>query len=76
MGGSLVYFSGIAKHTIIVTAIRVAVIDKMKYEVYKELSITDDYSIFDFLSVGRFGVGYILKEALRKEQDYTEWRWV
>ncbi|HVY76517.1 MAG TPA: hypothetical protein VG890_16925 [Puia sp.] len=27
----------------------------MKYEVYKDIKITDDYSIFDFVSVGRNG---------------------
>ena len=27
----------------------------MKYEVYNELSISDDYSIFDFVSVGQYG---------------------
>ena len=31
----------------------------MKYEVYKEIKITDDYSIFDFTSVGK--KGYIPK---------------
>lgn len=27
----------------------------MKYEVYKDINITDDYSIFDFVSAGRNG---------------------
>lgn len=28
----------------------------MKYEVYREINVTDDYSIFDFVSVGRNGL--------------------
>jgi len=28
----------------------------MKYEVYTEIKITDDFSIFDFFSVGRKGL--------------------
>lgn len=27
----------------------------MKYEIYNEIKVTDDYSIFDFVSVGRNG---------------------
>ena len=29
--------------------------NRMKYDVYKEIRITDDYSIFDFISKGRRG---------------------
>ncbi|MBX3254913.1 MAG: hypothetical protein KF862_12290 [Chitinophagaceae bacterium] len=27
----------------------------MKYEIYKDIKVTDDYSIFDFISIGRNG---------------------
>ncbi len=41
----------------------------MKYEIYKELKVTDDFSVFDFVSAGRFGNIPKRIEFMRTEID-------